>query len=107
MRLPIPAPKRLVRFPLFQCNSSHKKIGGSKGDLKMTMQFYPDNIRRFVGEKTTGKPESPAGQRDPVRFEFVDPPFPAESSFHAFLDYFRDGGKGVDMCSTVFQKTAG
>jgi len=73
----------------------------------MSIQLFPENIRRFVGELTIGRPDGTAGGRDPVRFEYVDPPFPAESSFQAFLNYSHDVRKGVDMCSTVFQKTAG
>ncbi|MGB7540018.1 MAG: hypothetical protein WBM17_15870 [Anaerolineales bacterium] len=73
----------------------------------MSIQLFPENIRRFVGELTIGEPDGTAGGRDPVRFEYVDPSFPAEKSYQAFLDFSRDGRKGVDMCSTVFQKTAG
>jgi hypothetical protein len=73
----------------------------------MSIQLFPDNIRRFVGELAIGRPEGAAGGRDPVQFEYVDPSFPAEKSFQAFLDFSRGGRKGVDMRSTVFQKTAG
>ena len=70
----------------------------------MTMLYYPENIRRFVGELTFGKPEISASQTDTVPFECVDPPFPAETAFLAFLDYSHDAGKGVEMvpAATIF-----
>ncbi len=73
----------------------------------MPMLYYPDNIRRFVGELTIGKPGVSDNQMDTASFDYVDPPFPAEIAFLAFLEYSPDAGKGVDKCTTVFQKTAG
>jgi hypothetical protein len=71
------------------------------------MLYYPDNIRRFVGELTIGKPGVPAGQRNLAPFDYVDPPFPAETAFLAFLEYSRDAGKGVEMLSAVPVSTTG
>jgi hypothetical protein len=73
----------------------------------MVMQLYPENIRRFVGELTTGKPGAPAVWKVPGIFEQVDPSFPAEGAYQAFLHLCRQNRKGVEMCSTVVQKTAG
>jgi hypothetical protein len=73
----------------------------------MSIQLFPENIRRFVGELTIGEPFGTAGGRDSAQFEYVDPFFPAEKSYQAFMDFSRGGRKGVDMCSTVFQKTVG
>ena len=73
----------------------------------MTMLYYPENIRRFVGELTIGKPEVSVGQMDAAPFDFVDPPFPAETAFRAFLEYSRDAGKGVEMVSAAGILSAG
>jgi hypothetical protein len=71
------------------------------------MLYYPDNIRRFVWELTNGKPGGLAGKMDTAPFDFVDPPFPAETAFLAFLEYSRDAGKGVEMLSAVPVSTTG
>ena len=67
----------------------------------MAMLYYPENIRRFVGELSIGRPDGMAGGRDPVRFEYVDPPFPAKTAFQDFLEYFREPRKGVEMVSAA------
>ncbi len=67
----------------------------------MTMLYFPDNIRLFVGELTIGKPGVSDDQRDTAPFDFVAPPFPAETAFLAFLEYSRNTGKGVEMVSAA------
>jgi len=73
----------------------------------MTMQYYPDNIRRFVGELPIGKPEVSDGPTGAAPFEFVDPPFPVENAYPAFLEYSRNSGKGVEMVSAAVLLSAG
>ncbi len=73
----------------------------------MPMLYYPENIRRFVGELTIGKPGVKAGHLNTAPFAFVDPPFPAEAAFLAFLEYSRDAGKGVELFSAVPVPTSG
>lgn len=67
----------------------------------MTMQYYPDNIRRFVGDAAIAKLELSTSKMETVRFENVDPPFPAETAFQDFLVYSQAIRKGVEMVSAA------
>jgi hypothetical protein len=75
--------------------------------MKKAMMYYPENIRRFVGELSNGAPGVPAAWKAPGIFEDVDPSFPAEGAYQDFLFFCSQKRKGVAMCSTVVQKTAG
>jgi hypothetical protein len=67
----------------------------------MSMQLYPENIRRFVEELAVNPPGLPAGWKDQ---EIPVIAFLSETSGsgqQASRHYYRNGRKGVDTFSTV------